>query len=55
VAERHGIQHWKRIVNEVRNGIRQWPTFADEFGLTKARIRSVQKAFDGIDAVCKPA
>ena len=53
VADRHGIKSWKMIVEEVRGAVAQWPGFADEFGLTKARTQEIQKALQTIDAVCR--
>lgn len=54
VADRHGIANWKQLVNEVRDAVAQWPTFAETFGLTNQRAGEIQKAFKAIDQVCAP-
>lgn len=55
VAERGNIKAWRQILDEVRAAVARWPVFAEQYGLSQARTKAIQKELKAIDRVCSPA
>jgi serine/threonine-protein kinase HipA len=54
VASERKIKNWQAILDEVRSAVSRWPEFASYYGMTKTRIRAIQKELAAIDKVCSP-
>ena len=54
VATERKVRNWQRMLDDVRGAIARWPEFASNYGMTKARIKAIQKELRAIDNVCRP-
>jgi serine/threonine-protein kinase HipA len=54
VAVERKVTNWRRVLDDVRGAIARWPEFASSYGMTKARIKAIQKELNAIDKVCRP-
>lgn len=54
VAIERKVTNWRRVLDDVRGAVARWPEFAGNYGITKARIKAIQKELNAIDKVCRP-
>ncbi|MBK6637108.1 MAG: type II toxin-antitoxin system HipA family toxin [Rhodocyclaceae bacterium] len=52
VATDRRIKEWRRIMDEVRGAVAQWPVFASDYEVSQAGIEDVARALSAIDKVC---
>ncbi len=54
VAIERNVKGWEQMLDKVRAAVSRWPEFAGNHGLTKTRIKSIQKELSIIDKACSP-
>lgn len=55
VASERKVKNWLRVLDEVRSAVSRWPEFASNYGMTKTRIKAIQKELSIIDNRCRPS
>lgn len=54
VAAERKVKNWQRVLDDVRSAVARWPEFASNYGMSKTRIKAIQKELSAIDNVCRP-